>query len=321
MSIVISIIESEEQVVAGFPKKIMLETNIPASIFYTEDGTLPTEDSEIFVDEIILPTNKSSIVYKFFATNGVDTSEIIEKKYINTFINLKLTQSIISNYNNSVTTNLSPFGDGNNNQVKILNGVAGTIVDDSAVDNYLDGYDENSDFVGYVDSGFEETIQTVYSETNDQGIRDRGIGTLPSSSIIRTTNEVPTQSNFNDKFFNPKAKVIFKSSDDIENDDLCSINHKAFALYDPRKNISSFFAGGTYSLQSPGGMLRQQFNPTDQTLNYYYFDSRTLTWIISKEKYHNKVNNNYSNIITSSRTSSAGGFVFKWYPFKRYRII
>lgn len=321
MPIIISIIESETQLVAGFPKKITLETNIPASIFYTTDGTVPTEDSEIYLDEIVLPTNKSNIIYKFFATNGTETSDIIEKKYINTFLNLKLTQSIVSNYNNNVTTNLSPFGDGNYQNKPILNGVSGTIVDNSNISNYLDGYDENQNFVGFVDEGLEDSIQIVYSETNDQGIRDRGIGTLPEFSFTKINNEVPTQSNFNDKFFNPKAKVIFKSSDDLENQDLSAVNHKAFALYDPRKNISSFFAGGTASLQSPGGMLRQQFNPKDQILNYYYFDSKTLTWIISKEKYHNKSNNNYTNIILPSRTSSAGGFVFKWYPFKRYRII
>lgn len=321
MSIIITISESKKQVVAGFPQKITLETDIPASIFYTDDGSIPTEDSEIYIDSIFLPTNVSSITYKFFATNGIETSEIIEKKYSNSFINTKVKQSIVTSHNNSYAKNLYPFGDANVQNPIILNGTSGSIIDNSEVSNYLDGYDENQNFVGFVDEPIKDNIQTVYSETNDQGFRDRGIGTLPTSSFIRKTNDVPTSSSYNNKFFNPKAKVIFQSSDDVENEDISGINHKAFALYDPRKNISAFFAGGTYSLQSPGGMLRQQFNPKDQTLNYYYFDSRTLTWIMSKEKYHHKTNNNYSNIIISSRTSSAGGFVFKWYPFKSYRII
>lgn len=319
--IIITITESEIESIAGFPKHIELETNIPASIFYTLDGTNPTEDSDIYFEPIVLPTNVSTITYKFFATNGSDVSQIVERTYQNSFINIKLKQSKITNYSNLLNNNLAPFGDNFNKVAPILNGTSGQIVDDSSVPNFLDGYDANEDFVGSVDEGLQDTLQFVYSETDDHGIRGRGIGTASTSSFIRQSNDVPAQSSFNSRFFNPKAKVIFQSSDDVENQDINTINHKAFALYDPRKNIASFFAGGTSSLQSPGTMLRQHFNPKDQTLNYYYFDSKSLRWIISKEKYHHKTNNNYSNIILSSRSHTGGAFIFKWYPFLRYKII
>jgi hypothetical protein len=319
--IIITVTESERESIAGFPKSIELETDIPASIFYTSNGTNPTEDSDIYFEAIILPTNVSTITYKFFATNGSDVSQIIERTYSNSFNNIKLKQSKITNYNDLLNNNLAPFGDGLNQQAPILSGTSGQIVDDSSIENYLDGYDENQNFVGSVDVGLEESLQLVYSQTDDQGTRERGIGTFTATSFIRRSNEVPAQSDFNSKFFNPKASVIFQSSDDVENQDINTINHKAFALYDPRKNISSFFAGGTSSLQSPGGMLRQHFNPKDQTLNYYYFDSKSLRWVISKEKYHHKTNNNYSNIILSSRSHTGGAFIFKWYPFMRYKII
>ena len=50
--ITITINESSDQILAGIPKYITLTTNIPATIFYTLDGTTPTTLSDMAVGQI-----------------------------------------------------------------------------------------------------------------------------------------------------------------------------------------------------------------------------------------------------------------------------
>ncbi len=317
MVISLTVTESELQKLAGFPISVSVETNIVASIFYTLDGTDPTTDSDIYIDEIILPTNQSYVVLKIFATNGLEDSAIFSKTYGQNFVGLDLGSSKVVNYPEIPQYDLFPFGD-NLPGVGAQGGQpAGLILDTGGVPNVPDGYDADGNPHGGINEGVV-IPNPLYSETDRYGRTGRGIGTLPSQTIIRLPTPDPDSSNTNSKFFNPKAKVIFQNYDDTENQDILQLNRPRFSLTDPQKNAPLFSYGEPDSLPMGGSALRQLPNPKDGTLNYYYLDSHNLKWLISKEKFLGD-DINYS-AIPNSRNQGAG-IVLNWIPFFRKRII
>lgn len=320
MSISLIITESEFEKIAGIPAFVEVETNVPATIFYTLDGTEPTISSNIYINNISLPTNGSQIILKIFATNGIENSIVFSKTYGSSFVGIDPGSSIVTNYNQYRTgRNYAPFGDMLQDISPTFGPAAGLIIDKSEVPNTLDGYDASGSAVGSIDQNISR-LDFVYSETDGKGNVGRGIGTV-SYSTIREPEPPPDQSSVNDKFFNPKAKVIFQSYTDTENQDISMLNRGSFTLINSEKahnGAQYYYNPGT--LQTAGSALRQHFNPKDSTMTYYYFDSASLRWIISKEKYLPSVSTNYANTIPVSRASGAG-LVFKWYPFFRSRII
>jgi len=320
MSISLIITESDFEKIAGIPAFITVETNVPASIFYTLDGLDPDTSSNIYTDKILLPTNKSQIIIKIFATNGIENSAIFSNTYGSSFVGIDPGSSIVTNFNQYRTgTNYAPFGDMLQDLSPTFGPAAGLIIDDLNIPNTLDGYNASGNQVGSIDETVPR-LDFVYSETDGKGNVGRGIGTV-SYSTIREPDPPPDQSSVNTKFFNPKAKVIFQSYEDTENQDISMLNRSSFTLTNPEKSNGGaqyYYNPGT--LQTAGSAVRQHFNPKDSTMTYYYFDSASLRWIISKEKYLPSVSTNYANVIPVSRASGSG-LVFKWYPFFRSRII
>lgn len=320
MAISLIVSESDSEKIAGIPTFVTVETNVPSTIFYTLDGSDPDTMSSVYVGQITLPTTNSKINLKIFATNGVENSAIFSKIYGSSFVGLDPGSSIVTNYDQyRYGTNYAPFGDMLQDPRPTFGAAAGLIIDNANIPNTLDGYNADGDLVGSIDQDAPR-LDFIYSETDGKGNIGRGIGTV-SYSTIREPEAPPDQSSVNDKFFNPKAKVIFQSYEDQNNQDVSLINRSAFTLIDPEKaNGGSQYYYNPGTLQTTGGALRQHFNPKDSTITYYYFDSASLRWIISKEKYLPSISTNYSNIIPVSRTSGVG-LVFKWYPFFRSRII
>lgn len=320
MAISLIITESETEKISGIPEFIIAETNVPATIFYTLDGSAPTTGSSVYVGPIQLPTNVSRIIVKIFATNGIEDSSIFDKTYGSSFVGLDPGSSIVTNYNQYRTgINYAPFGDMLQDARPIFGPAAGLIINDSSIPNILDGYNAYGQQVGSIDET-AKNLDFIYSETDGKGNVGRGIGTV-SYSTIREPTAPPDESSVNDKFFNPKAKIIFQSYNDTENQDISLINRSQFTLINPEKyNDGAQYYYNPGTLQTTGGALRQHFNPKDSTITYYYFDSLSLRWIISKEKYLPSISSNYSNVIPVSR-SGGSGLVFKWYPFFRSRII
>lgn len=320
MAISLIVTESELEKIAGIPAFLTVETNIPATIFYTLDGLNPDINSTIYIDKIILPTGNSKITVKIFATNGIENSSIFSTTYGSSFVGIDPGSSIVTNFNQYRTgTNYAPFGDMLQDLSPTFGPAAGLIINDANTPNIIDGYNGYGDPVGSIDQT-ASGLNFIYSETDGKGNVGRGIGTV-SYSTIREPDPDPDQSYVNSKFFNPKAKIIFQSYEDTENQDISLLNRSSFSLVDPEKfNGGSQYYYNPGTLQTSGSALRQHFNPKDSTITYYYFDSASLRWIISKEKFLPSISTNYANVISVSRSSGVG-LVFKWFPFFRSRII
>ena len=316
MTILLTVTESTRKKVDVIPAFLTAVTDVAASIFYTFDGSNPTTDSDIYIDSIILPTNFSSLTVKIWATNGSDQSEIYSKTYSFTFVGTDIATVNITNLTNNANVPKFPFGD-NLQTTGIQTGtkVAGSIVvDDLSTTNTFDGYDGAGNAVGYTDEGVDYI--KIYSETNRRGEVGRGIGTMPSTVTYQQSETNPDFSSVNDKFFNPRAKLIFQSYLDTNNQDITPLNRSSFisGKLPPTEYVK--VGSGTSHILGTGTALRQQFNPKDSTITYYYFDTKTLQYIKSVEKYIPNSAADQGNVVISNRQQGSG-YVFKWYPFFR----
>lgn len=326
MSIIsLSLQESLIQSVSGIPNTVLVTANIPCSIFYTLDGTEPGISSNIYLNAIKIPTNQNSVVLKLFATDGINSSAIITQVYrTEIYGERKALVEVL----NATTELINPaaFGDNGLREPPIYGGPALHPVDSDAIPNATDGYDGTATGtkIGGTDLPLGD-YQFTFSTSDYIGQRGHGIGTLPAQVTVRPPNPIPTSTNMNSRFFNPKALVIYQDSRETPFDEnITQINKQYFSLQNPETTRDGlhFYNTGFDGQPISGSFLRAHHNAKDNIMTYYYFDSQALKWIISKEPYQPKATTvtNLANIMFSPRGPGAQ-FVFKWLPFRYRRLI
>ncbi len=322
----ITITESTEQIVSGFPKSVVITANIASTIFYTLDGTDPDTDSSIYVSSLKLPTDKPTLLLKIYATNGSDSSPIITTTYQTNTLgqNARVTHSGTDVPANGVPSyNPKPFGSppGQPDGHYLGPAEAGMNVNDVSLPSTSNAFDSDGNPSTFTNATFlgiaSKELPVILSETDRLGQRGPGIGTLPASARIQYPVPPKQESSNMDKVFDPKAMVIFQdyTSPSTLNDPV-DINRMSFTLEDVEKTRqgNQFFNVGPDTPAPTGSFLRQHFNPRDNTMTYYYFDSSTNRWIISKTAYTPARDaGNYSNIVFGK--GQGAGWVFAWRPF------
>jgi hypothetical protein len=327
--ITLTISQSPIEIVAGIPKTVSLSTNIVATIFYTVDGTEPTIDSDIYIEAIRLPTDKARAVLKAFATNGTDTSVVVTRTFYNTtFAQARQPHDKVINLSSQALPgpDLGPFGNYAPNINYQYGNMAGITVDDPTLTNIPDGYDGTA--TGTYANGTDLPLtdyKFVYSETNSIGERGPNIGTVPAFVKIYVPPAQPQQSNYNSKLFNPKALVIFQDgTQEPEEPNAPLLNRPFFFMSNTEKERDGthFHNTALDGAIPTGSLLRQHYNPSDQTITYYYFDSNSLRWIISKEPFRPKTADVFAldQVVLPSSTNGSR-HIYKWIPFKGSRIV
>jgi len=319
----VSIIESSSQIVAGIPKSVILTANVPAFIYYTLDGTDPNTSSTVYVSTIYLPTDQQTVTLKVLATNGVDYSPIITEVYqTNILQNARLPHSATDVRAGENIPDLYPFG---TNPIQPMGtylnpGDAGVTVDDPSLTQIASGYDGDGYETGFTNEPYTlENYNIIYSTRNAEGEYGYGIGNLPATVNVIPPVPDPEESEQFTKLFNPKAFVIFQDFSKENPEDPAQINRQFFSL----ENLEKVRDGAnimTSGLDSPtvmGSFLRSYYNPRDNTITYYYFDSHACRWIISKSPYvpTGGFDGDLSGMALSKQNGA--GFVFQWVPFAR----
>jgi hypothetical protein len=330
MPISVTIIESPLKIIAGIPSNITFETNIPSTIFYTLDSTEPDENSPLALGPIQLPTDVGFVIVKVFATNGVDSSPIITQFYGDSISAGRRPHDTVDLGDTSCKKATFPFGSpaASLNPKQVFGNTGGQILDDGQPPRATDGYDGTATNTGV---GFftppKSQYSFLFSETNYLGERGRGLGTLPAkviSSKPRNDNNHPQSTNTASPLFNPRALVIFQDSREEQFDkDIPRINRPYFDLENSATARDGALLTSSDSITPSGGFLKAHYNPTENTLTYYYYDNRTARWIISKEPYSPSSNPtvNMAGMVTRRSRDKGVGFVFKWIPFQRRHLI
>lgn len=321
----VTITESVEQIVAGIPKTVSIATNVPAMIFYTLDGSIPTLFSTVYTGPIFLPVSPLSITLSVLASNGSDSSPIVTETYITNMLdNTRLPHSTTdAPPNDASQVDLYPFGTEPNQPVGtyLSPGVAGVTIDDTAKPSTPTGFDGALNPTGFTNQPYTvENYQIIYSTTNAEGETGNGVGNLPASAKIKPEDPVPETSQQFTNMFDPRAFVVFQDFDAENPNDPPQINRQFFTLEDPTRarDGNYYFNSGLDAPPVSGSFVRSHYNPRDNTMNYYYLDTWTNKWIISKQQF--KPNGDYDgNLSAVPIGSRAPGskYVFEWVPFTR----
>ena len=312
MLITITLIPSEEQILAGIPKEIFVTTDIPSTIFYTFDNSVPTTDSEIYTDRIVSPTDQGNVILKIWATNGVDSSEVLTEIYKTDITPARRPHDAIKG---PVTHSLYdkpnfPYGDQNYTAMPyIFANTGGLTVDDPDKPNYFDGY--NGAATGTWANGTDQSPEKYPV-----------IGVLPKVNTPK--NYRPDSSSLNKTFFNPRAMILYQdNTQPVVHEDLNTFRSQHFSLPIQNKTLlnTEFTTLAQDSSALSGNMLRSQYNPKDNTYTDYLFDSRSLRWIIIKEPAPKKPNPvaNLSNAVFDVRERGIGK-ILPFRPFGRREL-
>ncbi|NJO18372.1 MAG: hypothetical protein HC877_22360 [Thioploca sp.] len=327
-SINITIIESPLQKVEGIPSTITFETNIPATVFYTFDGTDPTTSSQIAIGPVDVPP-ENTVTLKVFATNGIMTSPIITNVYGTTFVGQRRPRDTVTGLQKKPKQATFPYGSltiapGFNG---IYGNAGGIVVDNCLEPQISDGYDGRGNPAGFTNQPFTlQFYDIIYSETDSIGQMGNGIGTLPATVKVieqQNDNDFPETSDANSPFFDARALVIYQDNTEEPYDkDIATVMRPRFSLERPGVVRDGVLLQTTETLTTTGSLLRTNYNPKDNTITYAYFDSTVNRWIFSKVPYESKSNTptNLSSIVFSS-SSPGAKYVYPWNLFYYRRLI
>lgn len=303
---------------------VTVETSIPASIFYTTDGTEPTTSSNFYFQYIKLPTNQPSVTLKLYATNGTDSSAVITNVYAPSIINARRPGATVDATPSANKYDMFPYGS-NNPVFPVIYGKSGGITVDAAdVENIPDGYDGTD--TGTYTNGTDlpkSSYSFIYSDSNSLGEKGKGIGNMPGKATVYARPDSPNYSNVGDDLFNPRALVIFMDSSENSDDKIPVLNRSDFAFKDMNTvhGLMSLTHSAWESSNTTGNFVKQFFNHNDQTMTYYYRDSNTNQWIISKNKFtpNSGPVKNLSNIVFASR-NPGDRFIHPYMPYFSRKI-
>jgi len=325
-AISLTISESEEQIISGIPRTISIEANVPATIFYTLDGSIPTTMSDVYTGPIYLPVGPLEVILKIFATNGTDNSAVITNEYKTNIIdNTRLPGSPVSPVNINNNISLFPFGtNAPQPQGIYLNpSKAGITVLDPNLPSEPNGFDADGNQAIFTNKPISlENYDIIPSQTNNLG--EPEIGNIPFKADItgsRYPEEYRTESSdTSDKLFDPKALVIYQDASLEDKTNPPIINRQNFTLENKELIRDGVFNYTTADEMGAGGgsLLRQHYDPRTNQITYYYYDNTNCRWIISKATYepNGKEPGPLYNMVFPRQQGSQGK-VFPWIPFMR----
>jgi hypothetical protein len=282
--IILTTTESEEQIISGVPEFVEFSTNVPATIFYTLDGTTPDSESEMYVERLYLPTNINSLTLKAVAVSGSMSSDVFEADYAPDATDLNRTRNI-----GPEGINTLPAGD-------------------DPVDSL--GFDQDGQPAGETAIPFVD-LELKTSRRDKKGIK------LPKESAIDFINFLPrevvtpksaitriTTPNNNNPNFDPAAGTIVVDGTTEE-------KLRSQVVQVVNRPHGSMDSVGDYDKHQPGrdlataNLVRAQYNGKTGKMIFYYRDSRDNRWIKSIQK---------TTPTSLNLTPTYGGnrYVFQW---------
>jgi len=325
--ITITITESAIQLVAGIPKDITMSTNVPATIFYTLDGTTPTMSSSVAVGAIALPTDECSVVLKTFATDGVDTSATVTQIFGPNIVGDKKPRSKVIGLTTQPLPNDNPsqFGDPSPNPEVRYGGIGGITVDAPGVTGIPIGFDGTATgtYAAETDKPWRRSAPEGYDirySDKTETESGSGIGTLPGQVTVVVPEKENTSPNANSKLFDPHAMVIIQDGrEEPEDPNIPLTNRQFFSLGNPEKirDGMGYHTTGFEGSASTGSLVKPQYNPRENTYTFYYRDAETNRWIISIEPVKRSSNAQAINQMLLPSSGPGERNVYRWIPFKR----
>lgn len=293
--ITISAIELGPELVAGIPRYVALETNVPSTIYYTLDGSEPTVLSSVYVDPILLPDNACNVNVRALAISGLDIG------YLLVFFGADMT---------FIT------------RARRIDGYGAGIIVDGYREPWVvyDGYSLNELDEAIVPARYSDyelrELEIKYSKT---GVNGLGTGTFPwpgpePEEITQEYSPIgPEESSPNDQnvFFDSRALYIVidgTMDDGYVNQSVFPINRPNEGTMNPAKYLNGQIMYSPTPFIS-GGLVKSFVNYNTGIMVFYYYDVVDCRWIKSIQKF---TKNNVVPDQIGSRRQFGPPLVFKW---------
>lgn len=281
-TIILTMSESETEIIAGIPEYVEFSTSEPSTVFYTFDGTDPDDDSDMASGRVYLPTGTPTFTLKAVALIQERSSVILEQDYAVTFVDMERTGRV------------------NDEGIQVLPADEDP-VDSLSVD--ADGNDAQETAIERDDLD----IKVSRSNRIGEKLRDGSSREFVNFVEYEVGGESEYNSSPNDDNveFNPNAKVIIINGyeqEDLENQVVRITNrpHGTMSVTSPFYN--------EHLQQEPvvtGNFVRSMYNPQTRKIVFYYAESRENRWIKSIQKVEDPANLSLTGQVEA-------GFVFQW---------
>lgn len=257
--IILSIKEGDSELFDGFPEYIYFETDIPTTVYYTLDGTDPTEDSLIAVGKIFLPTLKGSLEVSAIAISGEDASDIVR-----------------SNYGNSSNLDGPRYIDSE--------GIVVMRYDDTAEDSLgfaYDGSDAQKISRELSDLEIKASRTNSIGQEIAEGKTSRSFVNFSKKEAVRISEDT---SSVNTHLFDPSAKfiIIDGSTDEARDKQVVKIVNRPYNTFGPTSNFYKERLGQKEPIVT-GNFVRSFYNPETGKYVSYYWESLESRWIRSEQ--------------------------------------
>jgi hypothetical protein len=330
MSVICVVIhQSQNQIVSGIPQTVSITTNVPANIYYTLNGTIPTLFSTIYTGPIFLPFDQLAVVLNVFATNGDIFSPIITETYQTNAVdgNARLPHSATNARPGPLAPNDYPFGNPpyQPNQEYLNPAKVGVTVDNPAKPSSPTAFDGNGNPTAFTNEPYNiQNYQIIYSTDDAEGQIGRNIGNVPGKTTLINHPPPEEQTEQFTNTFDPRAMVVFQDFSKEDPNDPPTINrhyYTSFTDNDPsRSRDGAFFFGSSEDGTPPpsGSLIRAHYNPRTNEITHYYRDSCSNRWIISTSPY--QPSGTYTGDLSQAainNRSPGSRYVQEWIPFAR----
>ena len=242
---------SEQEIVSGIPQTVTITSNVPATIYFTVDESVPTTSSPIYTGTFDMVDGVNSITLSAF---GVDAEDTIGPILTQVFAP-DTTRVTVSRNVGMEGFVLSRYGTG---------------------DDTPDGFDADGEVARFMDVDME-TLDIIRKEFGFDGIEE---GTLvkvgypdPDTTASLIDNDfVPFSTPEVGELFNPDARTIVIDNR-IDNDVQLTLRPYG-SLSDPYKEFGGkrIRESADDSTYVSGGFVRRFYDAKNNVMVSYYFD-------------------------------------------------
>lgn len=289
---------SEREIVSGFPETVTITSSSPATIYYTLDGSLPTQMSTVYTEPIRLPTDGQSITLSAVGY------------FLDGYNNLVPTPVLSNIYSTDVST------------IKwaryfFYEGIAYMYPGGQNIPFFYDSDGYASIFIDVPeDDLFNVTIPSRRDALGSNIEYENKVGKIPSEE---------TQDRYDDNFqsfdkptndnFNPHALFILIDGRVPTTDaDVTLINGPSMNLRDPRRNFGGidFYSINNTNYRS-ANMARMSYDRKREIVVFHYYDTNNGRWVRSVQHLPQ------IDVRSLPKPSIRQPVVFKWFNFGRHQ--
>jgi len=272
--VTISAIGHGPDVLYGIPRTVTLETNVPAMVFFTLDGSEPTVYSNIYLGPIQMPTD-IGVRLRVWAVSGDDQGF------------LDVTYTSASDLHGPMRRGIENYGgigkavDAYNEPTFVIDGYG--VSDDGIVNNPIRALDIDP-----------QLMDIQYSRTDSEGIPP---GTLlsigfPDPEVVKkleSTHGPASSPNNNNVFFDPRSLyIVIDGRDGYEDQSVFIINREHAGTMNKAKYGNGSALLNKKPFQS-GGAVRQFYDLKTGKAVFYYWDRIDYRWIKSIQQFDSSI--------------------------------